>query len=50
MKRFKHRYIAYFYPREGEKKGLFLTFGRVSDLKDYALKYNRLSYDYKKIF
>lgn len=54
MKKFKHRYIFYFFSKwdsinQKRLKSIFMFFGRVKDGKLYAQALGR-EYDYKKIF
>lgn len=45
----KHKYIFYFYPRYGEKKGKFRILERVREGKLFAEMY-KYKYDYEKLY
>lgn len=45
----KHKYIFYFYPRFGEKRGKFRMFERVKQGKLFA-EMNKYEYDYQKLY
>lgn len=47
--RLKHKYIFYFYPKYGEKKGKFRFFNRSSDGKLWG-EMNQRNFDYSKIY